>query len=111
MTVEIAEQYQNIKPLFAEGQITPLAFRWRCILLDQDTEYPPFEPCRFFVVNVFAETRDQVIVTAGRFEVLLGVDSVRLPSLPEQIWLSVTVDGDELLPRSELSRYRSVIQG
>lgn len=61
MKVEIAEQYQNIKPLFAEGQITPLAFRWRCILLDQDTEYPPFEPCRFFVVNVFAETRDQVI--------------------------------------------------
>ena len=61
----IAEQYRNIKPLFAEGRIAPLAFRWRCILLDQDTEYPPFEPCRFFVVSVFAETQDQVIDCLG----------------------------------------------
>lgn len=61
----IAEQYRNIKPHFAEGRISPLAFRWRCILLDQDTEYPPFEPCRYFVVNVFAETRDQVIDCLG----------------------------------------------
>jgi hypothetical protein len=61
----IAEQYRNIKPHFAEGKISPLAFRWRCILLDQDTEYPPFEPCRYFVVNVFAETRDQVIDCLG----------------------------------------------
>ena len=65
MKAVIAEQYRNIKPLFAEGRIAPLAFRWRCILLDQDTEYPPFEPCRFFVVNVFAETRDQVIDCLG----------------------------------------------
>jgi len=42
-----------------------VAFRWRCILLDQDTENPPFEPARFFVVNVFAETRDQVIDCLG----------------------------------------------
>ena len=61
----IAEQYRNIKPHFAEGRISPLAFRWRCILLDQDTEYPPFEPCRYFVVNVFAETREQVIDCLG----------------------------------------------
>lgn len=61
----IAEQYRNIKPHFAEGKISPLAFRWRCILLDQDTENPPFEPCRYFVVNVFAETREQVIDCLG----------------------------------------------
>ena len=61
----IPEQYRNIKPHFAEGRISPLAFRWRCILLDQDTENPPFEPCRYFVVNVFAETKDQVIDCLG----------------------------------------------
>jgi hypothetical protein len=61
----IAEQYRNIKPHFAGGKISPVAFRWRCILLDQDTENPPFEPCRYFVVNVFAETRDQVIDCLG----------------------------------------------
>ena len=61
MKAVIAEQYRDIKPHIAEGKLAPLAFRWRCILLDQDTEYPPFEPCKFFVVSVFAETRDQVI--------------------------------------------------
>lgn len=61
----IAEQYRNIKPHFAGGKISPIAFRWRCILLDQDTENPPFEPARYFVVNVFAETRDQVIDCLG----------------------------------------------
>ena len=61
----IAEQYRNIKPHFAGGKISPLAFRWRCILLDQDTENPPFEPCRYFVVNVFAETKDQVLDCLG----------------------------------------------
>ena len=61
----IAEQYRNIKPHFAEGRISSLAFRWRCILLDQDTENPPFEPCRYFVVNVFAETKEQVLDCLG----------------------------------------------
>ena len=61
----IAEQYRNIKPHFAGGKISPVSFRWRCILLDQDTENPPFEPARYFVVNVFAETRDQVIDCLG----------------------------------------------
>ena len=36
-------------------------YRWGCILLDQDTENPPFEPARFFTASVFAETKDQVI--------------------------------------------------
>ncbi len=61
----IAENYRTKKVHFAEGKISPLAFRWRCILLDQDTEYPPFEPCRYFIVNVFAETREQVIDCLG----------------------------------------------
>lgn len=61
----IAEQYRNIKPHFAEGRISPLAFRWRCILLDQDTENLPFEPARYFVVNVFAEIKDQVLDCLG----------------------------------------------
>jgi hypothetical protein len=64
-TEMIAENYKGVKPLFAEGRISPVAFRFRCILLDQDTENPPFEPCRFFVVNVFAETRDQVLDCLG----------------------------------------------
>lgn len=61
----IADNYRNIKTHFAGGRISPLGFRWACILLDQDTENPPFEPCRFFVVNVFAETKDQVIDCLG----------------------------------------------
>jgi len=61
----IAEQYRNIKTHVAECGLSPVAFRWRCILLDQDTENPPFEPARFFVVNVFAETRDQVLDCLG----------------------------------------------
>ena len=61
----IAEQYRNIKPHFAGGTISPVSFRWRCILLDQDTENPPFEPARYFVVNVFAETKEQVIDCLG----------------------------------------------
>jgi hypothetical protein len=61
----IAEQYRNIKPHFAEGKITKCSFRWRSILLDQDTENPPFEPARYFVVNVFAETKDQVLDCLG----------------------------------------------
>ena len=61
----IAEQYRNIKPHFAGGKISPIAFRWCCILLDQDTENPPFEPARYFVVNVFAETKDAVLDCLG----------------------------------------------
>ena len=57
----IAENYRTKKVHFAESRIGPGSFRFRCILLDQDTEYPPFEPCRYFVVNVFAETKDQVL--------------------------------------------------
>ena len=38
-----------------------VTYRWGCILLDQDTENPPFEPARFFTASVFAETKDQVI--------------------------------------------------
>ena len=38
-----------------------MTYRFGCILLDQDTENPPFQPARFFFVNVFAETKDQVI--------------------------------------------------
>ena len=61
----IAEQYRNIKPHFAENKITVLNKRWSCILLDQDTENPPFEPARYFVVNVFAETKDAVLDCLG----------------------------------------------
>ena len=61
----IAEQYRNIKPHFAEGRISSLAFRWWCILLDQDTQNPPFEPCRYFVVKVFAEKKEEVLDCLG----------------------------------------------
>ena len=60
---------------------------------------------------LWVESRTDVTVTAGRFEVLLGVDDARLPGLPEKVWLGIEIEGDELEPRSELSRYRSVIQG
>ncbi len=60
---------------------------------------------------IWSEYRDQVTVTAGRFEVLLGLNRERIPGLPEKVWLAVEIDGDELEPRTELSRYRSVIQG
>ena len=38
-----------------------VTYRWVSILLDRDTENPPFEPARFFTASVFAETIDQVI--------------------------------------------------
>ena len=61
----IAEQYRNISPHFAYEDDMPLAIRWSCILLDQDTENPPFEPARYFVVNVFAGTKDAVLNCLG----------------------------------------------
>ena len=92
--------------------------RFEAVLSNQEEKLTGIVPMEFSIYDdqhkgrqIWSETRDQVIVTAGRFEVLLGVDNERLPSLPERIWLSVVVDGDELSPRSELSRYRSVIQG
>jgi len=61
----IAEQYRNIRPYFVHADHMPMVRRWSCILLDQDTENPPFEPCRYFVVNVFAETKEQVLDCLG----------------------------------------------
>ena len=61
----IAEQYRNIKPHFVHSDHMPMLFRWSCILLDQDTENPPFEPAKYFVVNVFAETKEQVVDCLG----------------------------------------------
>ena len=61
----IAEQYRNISPHFAYEDDMPLAIRWSCILWDQDTENPPFEPARYFVVNVFAGTKDAVLNCLG----------------------------------------------
>jgi len=61
----IAEQYRNIKPHFVHADHMPVVCRWSCILLDQDTENPPFEPARYFVVNVFAETKDAVLDCLG----------------------------------------------
>ena len=60
---------------------------------------------------LWIEDRPDVTVTAGRFEVLLGVNDTRLPGLPEKVWLGIEIEGDELEPRSELSKYRSVVQG
>ena len=53
------------RTLIAEGNTAPLTYRWGFILLDQDTENPPFEPARFFMVNVFAETKDQAVDALG----------------------------------------------
>ena len=61
----IAEQYRNIKPHFVHAEHMPMVRRWSCILLDQDTENPPFEPARYFVANVFAETKEQVLDCLG----------------------------------------------
>jgi len=61
----IAEQYRNIRPHFVHADHMPMVRRWSCILLDQDTENPPFEPARYFVVNVFAETKEQVLDCLG----------------------------------------------
>jgi len=61
----IAEQYRNIKPHFVHADHMPMVCRWSCILLDQDTENPPFQPARYFVVNVFAETKDAVLDCLG----------------------------------------------
>ena len=60
---------------------------------------------------VWLEEQEKVAVTAGRFEVILGVGEHRLPGLPESVWLSISIDGEELAPRCKLTRYRSVVQG
>ena len=61
--------------------------------------------------EIWSEKKDDVMVTAGRFEVLLGMDGMRLPGLPSKVWLAINIDGEDLEPRAEVSRYRSVIQG
>ena len=61
--------------------------------------------------EIWSEKKADVMVTAGRFEVSLGMDGMRLPGLPSKIWLSINVDGEDLEPRAEVTRYRSVIQG
>ena len=60
---------------------------------------------------IWSESQDQVVVTGGRFEVLLGVGHARLPSLPTKVWVAIEVDGELLEPRSELAHYRSIVQG
>ena len=60
---------------------------------------------------VWSEEQNNVTVMAGRFEVVLGLGDERLPGLPEAVWLSVQIDGEELLPRCKLTHYRSVVQG
>lgn len=52
-------------PMYLAETKATITYRWGCILLDQDTENLPFEPARFFVVNVFAETRDEVLDLLG----------------------------------------------
>ena len=61
----IAQEYRNIKPHFVHAEHMPMVRRWSCILLDQDTENPPFQPARYFVANVFAETKEQVLDCLG----------------------------------------------
>jgi hypothetical protein len=52
-------------PMYLAETTAPMTYRFGCILLDRDTENPPFEPARFFVVNVFAETNDEVLDVLG----------------------------------------------
>ena len=61
--------------------------------------------------SMWFEEQENVMVTAGRFEVTLGIEHTRLPGLPRKVWLGIEVEGDELAPRMELSAYRSVVQG
>ena len=59
---------------------------------------------------IFSENQDEVLVTAGRFEVTVG-STLALPQLPKKIWMEIEVDGELLEPRMEISNYRSVVQG
>jgi hypothetical protein len=59
---------------------------------------------------LYLETQDEVRVTAGRFEVILGASDC-LPELPKKVWLSIEVDGHLMEQRLEITPYRSVIQG
>ena len=59
---------------------------------------------------LFSESVDEVLVTAGRFEVTVGA-SEALPQLPKKVWMQIEVDGEPLEPRMEITNYRSVIQG
>jgi hypothetical protein len=65
-----------------------------------DDEQPP----------LYTEARDEVRITAGRFEILIG-ETEPLPDLPKKVWLSIEVDGHLMEQRLELTPYRSVIQG
>ncbi len=60
---------------------------------------------------VWVEEQSNVAVMAGRFEVVLGLGEAWLPGLPEAVWLSIRIDGEELSPRCKLTHYRSVVQG
>jgi len=52
-------------PIFLAETKAPMTYRFGCILLDQDTENPPFEPARYFVAIVFAETAEEVLDVLG----------------------------------------------
>ena len=59
------------------------------------------------------ESHQAVVLESGRFEVDLGLSGDRLPdAIPTEVWLGIAIDGgDELQPRTRLSRARSVVQG
>ncbi len=59
---------------------------------------------------LYSESQEEVRVTAGRFEIVLG-GTVNLPDLPKKVWLSIEVDGQLMEQRLEITPYRSVIQG
>jgi hypothetical protein len=59
---------------------------------------------------LYSESKSDVRVTAGRFEVILG-STESLPDLPKKVWLTIEVDGHLMEQRLEITPYRSVIQG
>jgi len=59
---------------------------------------------------IFSESKEEVLITAGRFEVTVGSD-IAIPQLPKKVWMEIEVDGEPLEPRMEISNYRSVVPG
>ena len=60
--------------------------------------------------ELYCEEISDVTITAGRFEVVIGATTC-LPNLPQKVLIAMSVDGEPMEPKIEVSNARSVIQG
>ena len=56
--------------------------------------------------ELYCEEISDVTITAGRFEVIIGATTC-LPNLPQKVLIAMSVDGEPMEPKIEVSNARS----